>query len=368
MRLSSAIMDDRRSRNLLRASAYALCAGSLLLVAGGCETIPALSHRAVLTPAEQSGLGAVAVSELLGTSQLSQDQQQLSVTGAVGERLVMASGRSDLDWEFKVVSHPRPFAVALPDGTVLVTDAQLARCRSEAELAAVLAREMGCMLAGVYPREVSAPNTGSAYVPLSIGELTPADQSAQKAEDLQAADSIGLSMLVRAGYDPNAAANVWLANAGTRRPGDKIAGIDSRRRNEQRQQSFGRSLAEARTVYQHHSAKIGAGNSLAFAPAQPGTSSGPQPANQTALEWVSPAAITAPPVTKAAAAPVKPGLPGSNNAVVSSDGEFLPPTVTSSRPGANNWAAAPSTPEAQVIEQTSFEQPQPLPAVGPALP
>jgi hypothetical protein len=364
MRLCSAIMDDRRSRNSLRMLACALFAGSLLLATCGCQTIPALSHRAVLTPAEQSGLGAVAVSELLGTSKLSQDQQQLSVTGAVGERLVTASGRSDLDWDFKIVSHPRPFAVALPDGTVLVTDAQLARCRSEAELAAVLAKEMGCMLAGVYPREVRSPNTGAAYVPLNIGELTPADLSAEKAEDLQAADSIGLSMLVRAGYDPNAATKVWLASAETGRPDGKTTRINSRRRNELRQQSFGRSLAEAQAVYQHHSAKIGSGGALAFVPSQQAA----QPSNQTALEWVSPQALTAPPVTKAAAAvPATPTLPGSNNVVVSSDGEFLPPTVASTRPGASNWAAAPSAPEPSVIEQTSYEQPE-GPSFGPSLP
>jgi len=366
MRLCSAIMDDRRSRNSLRRSVCALGACGLLLAACSCDTIPALSHRAVLTPAEQSGLGAVAVSELLGTSKLSQDQQQLSVTASVGERLVTASGRSDLDWDFKVVSHPRPFAVALPDGTVLITDTRLTQCRSEAELAAVLAKEMGCMLAGVYPREVSSPNTGSAYVPLSITELTPADQSGARAADLEAADSIGLSMLVRAGYDPNAAANVWLAGAGTRRPGEKVPGIDARRRNEVRQKSFGRSLAEAKTVYEHHSAKMGTGNMLAFAPQQPVTPASPSvpTPSQTALQWVSPEPITPPQVTKTSAAPpVTPGLPGSNNAVVSSDGEFLPPTVASSRPGANNWSAAPTTTEPPVIEQTSFELPQ-----GPALP
>ena len=77
------------------------------------------------------------------------------------------------------------------------------------------------MLAGVYPREVSSPNTGSAYVPLSIAELTPADQSAARAADLEAADSIGLSMLVRAGYDPSAATNVWLSSAAPRRPGTR---------------------------------------------------------------------------------------------------------------------------------------------------
>jgi hypothetical protein len=175
-------------------------------------------------------------------------------------------------------------------------------------------------------------------------------------------------MLVRAGYDPNAAANVWFANTSSGRPEDKTARVNSRRRNELRQQSFGRSLVEARTVYQHNSAKIGAGNALAFTAVRTATPAASQQVNQTALEWVSPQALTAPPVTKAAAAvPLKPTLPGSNNVVVSSDGEFLPPTMASTRPGEHNWSAAPSAPEPPVIEQTSYEQPQ-GPAFGPALP
>jgi len=364
MRLCSAFLNDRVSRCTRRRPARALAAALLAFASCGCDTIPALSHRAVLTPAEQTGIGAVAVSELLGTTKLSQDQQQMAVTGAVGHKLAIASGRDDLDWEFKVVSHARPLAVALPDGTVLITDSLLVRCQSEVEVAALLAKEMGCMLAGVYPREVIAPTAGAAYVPLSIEELTPADQSAVKADNLQAADSIGLSMLVRAGYDPAAAAGVWFQRGDASRPDRRLVTVDSRRRNELRQQSFTKSLTEARAVYEHHSAKIGAGSVLAFAPAQP--VSQPPVNNTTALEWVSPPQLTAPPVT-AAAAPT-PVLPGSNTVAVDSDGVFLPPTIASGRPSDGNWSAAPTTAEPRVIEQTSFEQPESPALMGPALP
>jgi hypothetical protein len=68
----------------------ALFIASFGLWCSGCATIPEFSHKAILTPQEQAGIGAVAVTELLGTSQLSQDQEQAAVTLGVGRRLADA--------------------------------------------------------------------------------------------------------------------------------------------------------------------------------------------------------------------------------------------------------------------------------------
>lgn len=355
MRNCSAIMIDRRSRLLRRPVQCALLAVLVAAAGSGCDTIPAISHKAILTPEEQSLIGAVAVSDLTSTSRLSQDQQQIMVTDAVGQRLANASGRPDLDWNFKVVAHARPVAVALPDGTVLVTEALVTRCRSEAELATVLAREMGCMLAGLYPEAIRY----QGYMPLTIDDLTPADQSAKRAEDLEAADSIGLSMLVRAGYDPGAASGVWLKKPDGVRPNVQAAQVSARRRQERRSQTFHKSLEQAHAVYQHNTAKLGTGRVLAFAPATPVAPKAP--VEPTALEWVAPLSLSAPPITTAAAPAAV--LPGSNSVLVESEGEFLPPTIASGRPGNGNWSAAPTSAKPSGIEQTSFELPN-----GPALP
>lgn len=359
MRHCSAITDDLRSRPSRRALLPALLAG-LAAVSTGCDTIPAISHQAVLTSEEQSGIGAIAASELMSTSKRSQDQQQIMLTDAVGQRLADASGRNDIDWNFRVVAHTRPIAVALPEGTVLVTEGLVTRCRSEAELAAVLSREMGCMLAGLYPDEVLSPYAGMGYMPLTIDALTPADQSAKRAEDLEAADSIGLSMLVRAGYDPAAAAAVWLKKPDGFRPDVATAHVSARRQHERRSQSFKKSLEQAGAVYQHSTAKLGTGRELAFAP--PVSVAPPKQVEPAALEWVAPPTLSAPPVKTAAAAPAL-TLPGSNQVAVSSDGEFLPPTVAAAPSAAGNWSAAAEPAETSGIEQTSFELPN-----GPALP
>src|SRR5262245_35417909 len=108
MRLPSALIDILRCRFPRRIALRAWCLAAVALACSGCGSLPEFSHRSVVTPAEQAGLGAVAVTELLGTSQFSQDQQQIATTNGIGQRLAAASGRDDLEWNFKVIQHPRP--------------------------------------------------------------------------------------------------------------------------------------------------------------------------------------------------------------------------------------------------------------------
>lgn len=372
MRFCPAPITDLQRRLVRSASPCALLAASLAWLCCGCTAIPNLSHKAVMTPHEKAGIGAVAVTELLGTSQLSQDREQAAVTLRIGRQLADASGRADLDWDFKVVQHPRPIAVALPNATVLVTDSLLARCRTEADLAAALAKEMGCMLAGVYPREVLAPNTEQAYAPLDIGQITPADESAKKWEDIQAADSIGLSLLARAGYDPIAADEFWPASSAP--AGTDYLAATRRLRTAAHQQSFNKSLGQARRVYASHPAKIGAGGALAFTavpPSHPVASMGSQPA-KPAMSTFNPMAssrLNAPSASQAASS--------GNLAMFSSDGDFQPPNLASDHGENPQWSSTPEASDStnpspfeapSDIQQTSFEQLAAPAADGPLLP
>ena len=372
MRIPSAPSEHGRRCRHRHRPAHALLAG-LIGLACGCATVPQLSHKAVLTPAEQAGIGAVAVSELLGTTPVSQDQQQIAVTSSIGQRLAYASGRSDIHWDFKVVQHDRPCVVALPDGTVLITDSLLARCHSEAELAAAMAKEMGYMLAGVYPREVVTPPAGDNYVPLNLAQLTPADQSTTRSEDIQAADSIGLSLLVTAGYDPGAAMVAWMPPIDPTAQIGRNAATSARRRSAGHEQSFTKSLTQARSIYQSHSAKLGNGQALAFTVARPQSQPQRALAESPAIEWVSPAPFGTATVG-GAPAPTRVAS-GGNVAEFTSDGEFLPPKTDSGRPGDGNWSTAAGTTASsesatfapRSVQQTSFEQFD-APATGPMLP
>ena len=371
MRLFAAPIDDLHRRSTRCPSPCAPVVAALGLLCCGCSAIPELSHKAVLTPHEQAGIGAVAVTELLGTSRLSQDAEQSAATVRIGRRLADATGRADLDWDFKVIQHPRPIAVALPDATVLVTDSLLARCRTEADLAAALAKEMGCMLAGVYPREVLAPNTEQGYAPLDIGHITPADESATEWEDIQAADSIGLSLLARAGYDPIVADEIWPASSAPAGAGQFTTGEPHRARSAAHEQSFNKSLVQARRVYQAHANKLGAGAALAFAASAPDhavpqmTLPSTKPPTPTLNAMASP--------RLAAPSASQPTTGEGNLAVFSSDGDFQPPNVTSGAT-TQSWASAAETSTSDPfrvssdIQQTSFDGFGAPPAGGPVLP
>lgn len=101
----------------------------------------------------------------------------------VGLRLVDAAGARDRTrWQFLIVDSPVPNAFAVPGGPVILTRGIVALAIDEAELAAVIAHEIGHKLAG--HGEVGSIGGGSRI----------------EAE----ADRIGMQLIVAAGYDPRA--------------------------------------------------------------------------------------------------------------------------------------------------------------------
>lgn len=84
---------------------------------------------------------------------------------------------------FVIEDSPEENAVCRPDGTIVVYSGMLKLFESEDELVAVVAHEMGHRVAG------------------HKGAATP--------EKEREADEIGLGLMAKAGYDPNAAARFW---------------------------------------------------------------------------------------------------------------------------------------------------------------
>ncbi|MGO1076503.1 M48 family metalloprotease [Inquilinus sp. CA228] len=100
-------------------------------------------------------------------------------------------------------------AAALPDGRLLVNRGLLALARSEAELASVLAHEIGHVVAGHARSREARPPVDPAIAGLAEIQAEAAFDRAQEQE----ADRIGIEALARAGYDP-AAAPAFLARLG----------------------------------------------------------------------------------------------------------------------------------------------------------
>lgn len=79
--------------------------------------------------------------ELLSQVQLLNDPDVTNYINDIGRRLAQASGRSD--FQFYVVKDAGSGAIALPNNQIFVSAGSIANTNSEAELAALIARQMG---------------------------------------------------------------------------------------------------------------------------------------------------------------------------------------------------------------------------------
>ncbi|WP_119167132.1 M48 family metalloprotease [Algihabitans albus] len=136
---------------------------------------------------------------------------------SLGQFLARTSEQPDLDYTFTVLDSPMVNAFALPGGYVYVTRGLMALAENEAELAGVLAHEIGHVNARHGLNRVGAGIFGELAalgLGLLLGEEAAAFGSSVAELGLRAysrdqeyeADILGVQYLARAGYDPQAMA------------------------------------------------------------------------------------------------------------------------------------------------------------------
>jgi predicted Zn-dependent protease len=130
------------------------------------------------------------------------------------ERLVAASERPDLKYKVIMLNSPAINAFALPNGNLYITRGLVALANDRAELASVLAHEMGHVIARhaaireeqarqaaiishVVSDVLSDPNMGA----LALAKSKLALASFSRAQEFEA-DGIGVGISARAGFDP----------------------------------------------------------------------------------------------------------------------------------------------------------------------
>ena len=224
------------------------CAAALLafaITAAGCETFPAFTQNAdSFSPEAEARQSAIEYQEILARHPLSQDSHHIQLVQQVGQRLAGSSGRTDVRWDFKLVEDQTPRVTALPGGRVIVADATLGICQNEAQLAAMLAGGMG--------RELARRSARDPH------------QDARSLQHNVEADSIALSMMVGAGYDPEAARHVWFRNGDERSGPASTQGTAQSRTT--RHGSFLLALDRASFIYRSHPQPLGTGNPIAWQP------------------------------------------------------------------------------------------------------
>lgn len=91
-------------------------------------------------------LGDGIASNFLGAAPLLQNQRVQKYVNNVGRWLALQTERPDLPWQFAVLDDNDINAFAVPGGRIFITKGLLARMKSEAELAGVLAHEISHVL------------------------------------------------------------------------------------------------------------------------------------------------------------------------------------------------------------------------------
>jgi predicted Zn-dependent protease len=205
--------------------------GLLAMLAASCTSAP-YTHRSqlmLMSESQDATLGAQAYNQVLSKAKIDNDPKVNAIVQEVGERIARVADRPDYKWEFRVIDDPKTVnAFALPGGKVAVYTGLFPVAQDSAGLAAVLAHEIGHAIARHGAERTSQamgaqvvgtvlsvglggtnPQTANAIMQMyglgaQVGVLLPWSRT-QESE----ADHIGLILMSKAGYDPEAALALW---------------------------------------------------------------------------------------------------------------------------------------------------------------
>lgn len=193
-----------------------------LLALAACSTNPATGRSqftGLLPASQEAAIGAQEHEKIL--QQFGgeiEDRAIAAYVTRVGQKIVPFTERQDVNYTFTVLDSPVVNAFALPGGYVYVTRGILQLANNEAELAAVIAHEIGHVTArhsaerystsvvtGLGASILSAAiDVDGASQALGIGANLYLSSYSRSQE--HEADDLGVRYLSRAGYDPNAMA------------------------------------------------------------------------------------------------------------------------------------------------------------------
>jgi len=214
-------------RQLIQAAGTTALAGCACGLTG-CVSTNAATGRSSFTggysPRDDMQLGAEEHPKMLEAfGGEYQDRRLQGYVTAVGQRLARYTEYQQFDYRFTLLNSPIVNAFALPGGYVYVSRGLLSLASNEAELAGVLAHELGHVnarhtaerlgaqqLAGI---GVIASAIGASLLGLPANDIaqigqtiaTLAIQSYSREQELES-DTLGIRYMSRAGYDPDAMA------------------------------------------------------------------------------------------------------------------------------------------------------------------
>ena len=212
---------DRRSMLRVMGAGATLACGCIAL--SGCAANPATGKQSLLgltSINDDIRTGTKAYPDLIKAfgGAYGQDRLQSYIT-SIGRKLAAITELPDLPYEFTILNSPIINAMALPGGKIAISRGLLALASTEAEVAGVLAHELGHVTArhgAQGQNRAMLANIGLAVLGIATGsrELVNLGQSVagtflqkySRDQEIQA-DSLGVRYLTRTGYDPTAMAS-----------------------------------------------------------------------------------------------------------------------------------------------------------------
>ena len=177
--------------------------------------LPDVAQTTGISEPDEIAVGREIAGRVLGAAALTRDANAQGYVNRVGRWIALQTERPDLPWHFGVIDSPNINAFAAPGGYVLLTRGLYDLLENEAQLAGVLAHEIGHIVKRHHitvMQKSAAINVGSKLLQsrAGSGELVRAlagngaeifARSLDKGAEFEA-DQLGVVLAARAGYSP----------------------------------------------------------------------------------------------------------------------------------------------------------------------
>jgi len=188
----------------------------LCLALTGCATIRSMEFNLISTEKEIQ-LGGQLSAEVEKQETVLDNVEMQAYVGEIGAGLARFATRQDIEYTFTVIDAPdKVNAFALPGGYMYIYTGLMKICDNEAELAGVMAHEIGHVSGYHHGESISRQYGYNLVMSIILGEdagalaqlgaqiMGTAGAMFYSRENEREADSIGIDLLVRAGYNPGA--------------------------------------------------------------------------------------------------------------------------------------------------------------------
>lgn len=266
-------MNARTSVNPFRVSSSMTLRLFLLMIvmpiAIGCDESPTGRKQLTLLPDSQlAAYGAKTFEDLKRTQPVLTEPAVNGYVRCIAQRIIEALPENRGSWEVVVFRNPSPNAFALPGNKIGVNSGMLRVAPTQDQLAAVIAHEVGHILAdhanerltqqlavqgGLAIMDLFSDDpTGWKYQTLrkalglgaEVGLLLPFSRTHEKE-----ADAVGLELMARAGFDPRQSIQLWKNMAAATR-GEPVEFLSTHPSHETRYEELDERMAPALKLYE----------------------------------------------------------------------------------------------------------------------